>query len=353
MDLSPKEILVLKLSSLGDIVHTLPAMAALRRRFDSAHICWLVKSEWSSILDGNPDINEVWSVDVSWRNWPKLVTELRRRPWDLVIDFQGLFRTGLLGLLSGAQVRVGFARAREGAPWMYSHRVSLPGDQNLPWRMIGVHAVDRNLAIANFLGADISKPILHFPELGEDQSYIQHVLDRAHVQSHERLIALAPWSRAALKSWPIDRFLQLAEELLQWKGIRVVVVGGSADSHPAEQFDQLRPRGLVNVVGKISLRQLPELLRRMKLVVGNDSSLIHIAAGVGTRVVAIYGPTEVRATGPYPVRQHVVHRTELACSPCGQQTCRNPHYQECLQTISVEALLRSIHETMTISHCSS
>ena len=348
MDISPQRILVIKLSSLGDIVHTLPAVAALRKQFASANICWLVKSQWASILEGNPDINEVWSIDLSWRNWPKIIQRLRQHRFDLVIDFQGLFRTGCLGRLSGANIRVGFAQAREGAPWLYTHRISLPGDQGFPWRLLGIHAVDRNLAIVQDLGANISCPTFHFPRLAEDQTSVHDLLSRSEIKNHETLIALAPWSRSGLKAWPLNRFVQLAEELIQIANLRVVLLGGPSDRHAAAEFHRLESQGLVNLVGKVSLGQLPELLRRMKLIVGNDSSLIHLAAGVGTRVLAIFGPTEPKATGPYPLSHHVVRRTELACSPCGQRVCQNPQYLECLQSISVDSLLQSIQETMAL-----
>ncbi len=346
IDVSLQRILVIKLSSLGDIVHTLPAVAALRQRFPSAHISWLVKAQWASILEGNPDVNEVLSVDLSWRKLPKLVQGLRRRSYDLVVDFQGLFRTGLLGMFSGATRRLGFAQAREGAPWMYTHRISLPGDQESSWRLLKVHAVDRNLAIARYLGADISRPTFHFPGRSEDSASIDDFLPYGQLEGHESLIALAPWSRSALKSWPLSRFVQLAEELVRISTLRVVVLGGPDDSQAATEFRRLESQRLVNLVGKLSLRELPELLRSMRLIVGNDSSLIHVAAGVGTPVLAIYGPTQPKATGPYPLSRHVIRRTELACSPCGKRTCRNLQYLECLQSISVGSVLESIHEAM-------
>jgi heptosyltransferase-1 len=346
LNISSQRILVIKLSSLGDIVHTLPAVAALRQRFPLAHISWLVKSQWALILEENPDVNEVLAVDVSWLNWPKLVQGLRRRSYDLVVDFQGLFRTGLLGMFSGATRRVGFAQAREGAPWMYTHRVSLPRDQESSWRLLEVHAVDRNLAVARYLGADISRPTFHFPVRSEDPASIDDFLPHGQLEGHESLIALAPWSRSALKSWSLSRFVELAEKLVGISRLRVVVLGGPDDSQAATEFRRLESQGLVNLVGKLSLRQLPELLRSMKLIVGNDSSLIHLAAGVGTPVLAIYGPTQPKATGPYPLSQHTVRRTELSCSPCGQRTCHNPQYLECLESISVCSLLESIHEIM-------
>jgi lipopolysaccharide heptosyltransferase II len=346
LDVSPRRILVVKLSSLGDIVHTLPAVSAIRKRFSSAHVSWLVKSQWASILEGNPDVDEVLPVDVSWRNWPRLIRDLRQRQCDLVLDFQGLFRTGFLGIVSGAARRVGFARAREGAPWMYTHRVPLPGEHESSWRLLAMHAVDRNLAIARFLGADISRPIFHLPGLAEDEEFICDLLHGAEVEDHTQLIALAPWSRSALKSWPLSRFVELAEELIRSSTFRVVVLGGPSELGSAKAFRRLQSQGLVNLVGKLLLRQLPSLLRRMKLVVGNDSSLIHLAAGLETPVLAIFGPTEPRATGPYPFTRHSVRRTELPCSPCGQRTCRNPIYLECLHSISVSSVLESMREMM-------
>ena len=249
-------------------------------------------------------------------------------------------------MLSGANRRVGFAQAREGAAWMYTHRVPLPGDQGSPWRLLGIHAVERNLAIARYCGADISHPSFHFPVLTEDVTSIHDVLNCAQVDNQECLIALAPWSRSALKSWPLNRFVQLAEELVRIPKLRVVVLGGPAESQLALEFRALESQGLVNLVGKFTLRQLPEVLKRMKLVVGNDSFLIHLAAGVGTKVVGIFGPTEPKATGPYPLSKHTVRRMELPCSPCGKRTCQSSEYLECLHSISVGSLIESIQEIL-------
>ena len=202
------------------------------------------------------------------------------------------------------------------------------------------------MAIARFLGADISRPIFHFPGLVEDEKFIRGLLLGAEVEDHTQLIALAPWSRSALKSWPLSRFVELAEKLMGSTKLRVVVLGGPSELASANEFRRLQSQGLVNFVGKLSLRQLPVLLRRMNLVIGNDSSLIHLAAGVETPVLAILGPTEPQATGPYPLSRHSVRRTELPCSPCGQRTCRNPIYLECLHAISVSSVLEAMQEMM-------
>jgi len=346
MEITPQRILVIKLSSLGDIVHTLPAVAALRQRFPHSRLTWLVKDVWAPILEGNPDIDEVLAVNVSWRNWPDLIRTLRSGLFDLVVDFQGLFRSGILGAITGARTRVGFARAREGATWFYTDHVPLNEEKPCAWRLLEIHAVDRNLAITEFLGAKSSTPVFHLPQLAADRLVIETMLQGAAAKDHEHLIALAPWTRSAMKSWPLGRFVDLATELVQWPNIRVVLVGGPTDISSAEEFDSLASQGLINLVGRLSLRQLPLLLRRMQLLIGNDSAPLHLAAGVGTPVLAIFGSTHPKATGPYPLENHTVLRTDLRCSPCGSRRCRNPNYLECLQSISVDHLLREVEKIL-------
>src|SRR5262245_49228161 len=121
-----QRILLIKPSSLGDIVHALPTLSALRQRFPHARITWLVKQEWSAILDGHPDLTDIIAADFRWSNWLRLVTQLRRARYDVVLDLQGLFRSGWLTWLSGASTRVGFAAGREGSPWCYTDAVHLP-----------------------------------------------------------------------------------------------------------------------------------------------------------------------------------------------------------------------------------
>ncbi|MDH4193294.1 MAG: glycosyltransferase family 9 protein [Nitrospirota bacterium] len=342
LEITPQRILVIKLSSLGDIVHALPAVAALRQRFPHARLTWLVKEAWAPILEDNPDIDEVLAVNLSLRNWPKIIRTLRSGQFDLVVDFQGLFRSGLLGAITGGTTRVGFARAREGATWFYTDYVPLPEDKPCAWRLLEIHAVDRNLAITEFLGAKSSVPVFHLPHLTADRLAVDAMLQAAAVKDHEQLIALAPWTRSAIKSWPPERFVDLATELTQWPNVRVVLVGGPSEISSAKEFNLLASRGLINLVGRLPLRQLPLLLKRMQLFIGNDSAPLHLAVGVGTSVIAIFGPTHPQATGPYPLEHHTVLRTDLPCSPCGSRRCRNPNYLECLQSISVEDLLREV-----------
>lgn len=346
MKMKAERILVMKLSSLGDIIHALPAVTTLRQRFPEARLTWMVKERWAPILEGNPDIDEIFPLKDSWKNWPGTVRTLRSGRFDLVVDFQGLFRSGLLGAVTGAPIRVGFARAREGATWFYTHHVPLSEDKPCSWRLLDIHAVDRNLAVTEFLGGVPSTPVFHLPQFSVDGVAIDNLLQDAGVQAHEHLIALAPWTRSAIKAWPQHCFWELSERLLQQPDRRVVLIGGTSEISSAETFKVLTSRGLINLVGKVSLRQLPLLLQKVQLLIGNDSAALHVAAGVRTPVLAIFGPTHPMATGPYPLERHMVVRENLTCSPCGSRRCRNPHYLECLQSISVDRLLGEVERML-------
>lgn len=335
----PHHVLVIKPSSLGDIVHTLPAVSAVRQHFAEAHITWLVKKQWAPILAGNPDIDAALAVDFSLPAWPGLFRRLRNLRIDLALDFQGLFRSGAIAWLSGASRRVGFARAREGAPMFYTDKVSLPELGDAVWRLGTVHAIDRNLALAAYAGADVSKYQWHLPDFSEDRSVVQGLLRDHGVKGEEAMVAVAPWSRSALKCWPLDRFVELVGRLVERQGIRPVLLGGRDDAGQAAAFSKWERRGMINMVGKVALRQVPVLLRQMKGFVGNDSALLHMAAGLSIPVVGLYGPTSHLATGPYPLDRHVTIRRVLPCSPCGKLTCGHTVYQECLKSIDVNDVL--------------
>jgi len=333
-----KRILIVKASSLGDIVHALPTLVALRNRFPKAHIAWLVKPDWAELIEGHPDLDAAIRADFSLWSWPRLISTLRHERFDLVVDLQGLFRSGLLARLSGAPERIGFAQGREGSPWFYTQGVWLPNPQGRPWRLIEMHAVDRNLAVAVHLGADVSHPQFRLGSSpGADQA-IEAVLARAGVRADERLVAVAPVDRLRVRSWPLDRFVEVATVLAREPGLRVVLIGGPSERPYAEPFRQAVGERLIDLTGRTTLPDLVAVLRRASVLLGNDSAPIHIAAAVGTRVVALFGPTSPLKTGPYG-DGHVVLRKPLACSPCERSTCANVNRYECLTSIQVQEVV--------------
>ena len=345
-NVEPNRILIIKPSSLGDIIHALPTLAVLRSRFPDASITWLVKSEWAEILDGNPNLNEVLSVNFDITKWPSLIRMLRGKGFDLVIDLQGLLRSALLAKLSGASIVVGFAKGREGSPWFYSHQVPLLITEGKSWRSWDMHAVDRNLCVAKFLGANLAVPQFWLPNHDDDQKIVCEWLHESGVRESDRLVAMAPMTRHAIKNWPVEQFIKVAQSLVKFDQVKVLLIG-TKDTKVSRLFEQVLGTRVVNFMGKTRVRQLSAVFDRVELLIANDSAPLHIAVARGRPIVAIFGPTNPKATGPYGF-QHSPHLLtySLPCRPCGERVCRNAKPLECLTSISVQEVLRRAEDIL-------
>ncbi|NKB81457.1 MAG: hypothetical protein GKS05_06170 [Nitrospirales bacterium] len=334
-----QRILIIKPSSLGDIVHALPTLSVLRAQFPDFWIGWVVKEEWAEILRGHPDLNEVIAVNFRLTQWVSLVRRIRRLSCDVVIDLQGLFRSGLLAKLSGARERIGFAAGREGSPMFYTQRVELPNPQQMPWRLLDMHAVDRNLMVAQHLGADITQPRFILPSISHDEETVAQWFAEAGVDSSSRLIAMAPVSRQAIKNWPFDRFLETAAALSVQEECRIVLLGSASQRWMVQPFRDALGNRLIDLVGKTHVRHLGVVLRKVHLLIANDSAVLHMASALETPVLSFFGPTSALATGPYGKGIREILNVSLPCRPCGMHQCHNSHYLECLTAISVEQVL--------------
>ena len=305
-------ILILKPSSLGDILHALPAVNLIRGRYPDAHLAWLVNTAFTSLLKQCPLVDEIIPFPRhDWRRLPALVGRLRRGRYDLVVDLQGLLRSGLLAALTGAPRRVGLSDAREGAHLFHNEIVPVPR----------LHAVDRYLRAAQYLGG--TGPVA-FP-LGLSPS----------LQS-EGYLAIHASARWPTKLWGDDKFAELIRQLPRE---RVILTGSAAEAPRIGQLAQ----GCRNLAGQTDLFELAEWYRRCAVVVSNDSGPMHLAAAVGTPVVAIFGPTDPVLTGPYGDRHRVLQAT-LPCVPCLQDHCTNPLAMACMNGVSVDEVLRAVQE---------
>ncbi|MDT7041810.1 glycosyltransferase family 9 protein [Candidatus Nitronereus thalassa] len=350
MRINPKRILIIKPSSLGDIIHALPTLVALRTRFPEAWITWMVKEEWAEILEDNPYLNEVLAVNFSLSRGWSLLQAVRERRFDLVIDLQGLFRSGCIARLSGAPVVVGFAQGREGSPWWYTHRVELPIPKGESWRLWNMHAVDRNLEVAKFLGAECMVREFWLPSRDEDREVVDRWFRASGIVGTDRLIAMAPVTRQAIKNWPLERFIQVAHALIKISHVKIVLIG-TEDSEVSRSFEGVIGSGLVNLMGKTRVRQLSVLFDRVQLVIANDSAPLHIAVARGTPIVTVFGPTNPEATGPYGRHQGPYLLTSpISCRPCGQRTCRNDRQLECLTSISVSQVVSQAERLLVSGH---
>lgn len=343
---SPSNILIIKPSAIGDVVHALPILALLRRRWPGAKISWLVTPACAGLLDRHPDLHEVIRFErrafgKSWRS-PRTAADLfrfacglRARAFDLVIDLQGLFRSGWLAGATGAPVRIGLSDAREFAGLFYTDRVAVdsPRDESADPDDAppGRHAIDRYLCVTEWLGC--GRGPVAFPFAVDD-------VDRRHVAAlvpSQRYAVLLPGTNWATKRWPVESFAALVEPLRERHGLETVIAGGPGDAELGERIT-----GATNLAGKTSLRQLVALLERAALVVANDSGPMHIAAALGRPLVTPFGPTDPARTGPYQ-RMETVLRLGIPCSPCFSRRCS---HQSCLKWLGIGPVLDLADEQM-------
>lgn len=331
----PARVLLIKPSSLGDIVHTLPVLDALRHRWPDAKISWLCGSAFVGLLEGHPQLDEVipferrlfgswwWNPRVA-RDLFRFTRGLRERKFDLVIDMQGLFRSGWLSWLTHAPVRVGFANAREMAHIFYTHRV--------PVLTMEQHAVDRYLTIARAFGCEKITPRFEMVVHDEDRAYVD-----AMVNGIGRYALLMPGTNWPTKRWSAGKFAELVAPLKEMHGLSTVVAGTPEIAELAAQIP-----ADVNMVGKTSLRQLVALIGRAELVIANDSGPMHIAAALNRPLISLFGPTNPLRTGPYQ-QMHNVLRVDIPCSPCYSRSCS---HTSCMKWISPDAVMNQTKRAM-------
>jgi lipopolysaccharide heptosyltransferase II len=334
-------ILIIKPSSLGDIVLALPALAALRDRFPRAHIAWLVKKQWAGLLERVEGLDAVWPVDGGPGGWLSVIPRLRAERFDVVLDLQGLFRSGLLAWLTGCTTRIGFVDGREGSTLFYT--------QTVPVRIPDMHAVDRYLRAAAALGAAADKGAeFRFRLASEDRDAVDRLLSARGLPAGAAWIAVSSAARWPTKRWPPASFAAVLDRLQQEGLGRVVLIGGAEERHEAQGLKRLMRTEPVDLTGETTLQLLPALLRSASLLLTNDSGPMHIAAAVGTSVVALFGPTSPALTGPYGT-EHRALTSPVPCSPCFSRRCRNPVQLECLRNLSPEYVLEAVRGQLALS----
>lgn len=335
-------ILLVKPSSLGDVVHALPVLNGLRHRYPEARIDWLIGSTFAPLLEGHPAISNLIPFDrrkfggMARRpgvavEFVRFLNRLRRTRYELVVDLQGLFRSGFISWTTRAPIRIGFRDAREGARRFYTHHLSpLPAD---------THAVDRNYAVADMLGfSDV--PVAFPLPVGPD---MRRSADRLLEDSGSSspLILIAPGARWETKRWPVDRFAAVTDALTT-RGARCVIVGSPDESARCAEIASRCRTAPLNLAGRTSLPELVATVDRADLVLCHDSAVAHLAVAVETPVVCITGPTNPARTGPY--RGGIVVRLPLDCAPCYlRRRAQCPHDHRCMVDLSEVQVLEAVH----------
>ena len=329
-----RRILIIKPSSLGDIVHALPTLAAVRDRFPSAHITWLVKRRWAGVLARVDGLNRIWPIEPGLQGWLHLVPELRAASFDLVIDLQGLFRSGAVAWLTRCRTRIGFANAREGSRFLYTHRIPVP--------TLDMHAVDRYLLVATAVGAaPKGHPEFRTRLAATDRDRIAQLLSGSGLTPGMPWVAMNVSARWDTKRWPPEHFAVTADAIQDERLATVALIGGRDDRAATDAVISRMHTTPIDLTGQTSPELLPALLASASLLVTNDSGPMHIAAAMHTPVVALFGPTSPTRTGPYG-SVHRVFTSGVPCSPCFSRTCRNAMRLECLTAIEPKTVVEAV-----------
>jgi len=337
-------ILIVKLSAVGDVVQSLPFLEALRRTYPQARLTWLVEEAAADIVVDHPRLDRV--IVLRRKTWLKNLKtgrilpalqgfqnfrrELRVEEYDLVIDLQGLFKSGILTYLSRNRRRLGFDRTRELSYLFLNERLP-PYDPNR-------HALLRYLDVAAYLGADVSGPVnFHLPV------HLRAAAEAAELLSGtgKPLVTVNPGAKWPTKLWPAASWIEVCRRLVKEARVNVVLTGGP-DETAANRAVAAEVDGLLDLTGRTSLKVLAEILRTADLVLCPDTGSMHLAAAVGTPVVALFGPTAPWRTGPFGP-DHLVLRTGIECSPCFRKNCPDPR---CLTALDPDLVFRSVRDRL-------
>ncbi len=338
--LNNQRILIIKQSSLGDIIHTLPLVHALKRCFPNLSIDWVVRKGLDSMVRCDSTVNNVFAVDIPSTSEPgapqgayyraakgmlRTLLDLRKtfseQPYDLVLDLHASFRSGLFMLCNPGGIRIGFSDAKELNTLFQHKKVAVPRTK--------IHAQDKNLLFAPFLGCSVEAEDFYM-ETGDDDKRIS----REFLAGEEkRLVYFNPVGRWESKSWPLEYWAGLADRLQQENDVRVVLAG-SGDDIPVLQgiAQKMQTEPLVSG-GRLSLPQSAALIQFSSLYIGVDSGPMHMASLAGIPVVALFGPTDPVLVGPYNESGRVVRNETLDCLVCRKRSCRE---LSCMKTILVD-----------------
>lgn len=295
-------ILVVKLSSLGDLFHVLPAVHMLKSQLN-ATVDWVTQTEYASLIQCFTDVDRIIPFPRRRQQGSRIrfLVELLRYRYDYICDFQGLMKSAVLVRMARGARRIGPSFHREGSRVFYA---SVAGNRDK-----NRHAVDENLDVVRHLGLEVTTPEfpVKFPVLPLDKPSPR--------------IALVPVTRWKNKCWPEECFASVGKQLRERTGATIYVLGSSEDVNVCRRVSEDIGDPVVNLAGRTSLVELGSLLSSMDLVVCNDSGPMHVAAAVNVPVIAVFGPTDPTRTGPYGQLDRGVLMGRRSCRPCMDDTC--------------------------------
>jgi heptosyltransferase-1 len=324
-----RRILIVRLSSLGDVLSATPVAQAIREAIPDAHIGWAVEKRCAPLLEGNPYINRLHIWDRTFFGLLKLIHEVRSEHYEMAIDFQGLLKSAIITLASGARYRVGFSDGREGATFALTHKVE---------KAPSFHPSGMSLQLLKALGieANVEKHRMLIPISDTERCKVEELM-RSHGLRSKGFIVLAPATRWAHKHWVEERWAELANAVYERWHMSSVLIGGEGDSPLLKRIANRSASSVHLFAGLVSLRECAYLIAQASALIGVDSFPAHVGYAMGVPTLILYGPTSPlkwrMAKGVYIIEH------DLSCRPC----YRHPKCDgkpTCMQMITVDEVLK-------------
>lgn len=330
-----KSLLIIKLRYIGDVLLSTPLLRALRERFPDARLTMAVNRGTEEVIKWNPDLDEIMVVERDGLiGQVRLLRELRCRRFDTVIDLTDGDRSAILTRVSGAPVRIGFNEEHRWRGAFYTTIVASPAGS--------VHRLERDFAALRPLGIESKASPLMLQTSAEDEHQAERLLKEVGVMHEDGhiptpLVLFHPGARYWFKSWPFERFSELADRLTNEYGCLVLIGGGAQDVEIVNAICSRAKSLPIALAGRATLLQFAAVLKRCALFVGNDNGAMHMAAAVGTPVVGLFGPSNPLEWGPRGPKISVIYKG-LDCRQCFHPTCVRGE-ENCMRRISVDEVL--------------
>ena len=335
-----QNILVVKLSAIGDVIHALPVSYAIKESFPDAHLTWVVEPPAYDLLTMDSCVDEIItfhkkefkSIGGFLTNYGPLKRQIQRRSYDAVLDLQGLFKSAAIARLAKAPVKLGMCNMRE-----LSDRISRP--------VIGPHAqghiVERYLDVARALGCRVDQVVFPLTVPEREADLTRRIFSQAGGNMGNPYVVFAIGANWPNKRWPIEYFAELSDWLYAQRLIPVIVGGGAVDEQRAAELCAAAEIPPINLVGRTNFKQLTCVLQHAQLTIGGDTGPVHLSAGVGTKTIMVMGPTDANRNGPYGQLENAIE-VERSCKYCWNRAC--PKGLDCLADITVQQVRAKVEE---------
>ena len=340
---SQKKFLIIKLSSLGDIVHTLRAVHTLRREYPEAFIAWVIEERYQELLHDNPDIDEVipirtkfWRKNLNWESFNEIlqkIKSLRNHKFDMAFDFQGLIKSGLIAMLSGASIKVGFNRknCKEKISSVFTNKKG-------PYIGNVIHGVDIYLTLVQS-ALSTQKQVKQFPLPSIPSPKVDDFFQNNSELTDKPIIGINSGAGFESKLWDLERFAKLADRIAVEMNCSILLTWGPGEEHNTKQIAASMKQKCW-IAPSTTIKESISLYKYLTLLVSCDSGPLHLCAAMGIPTVSLFGPTDPQRNGAYGLHHGTVYKL-LPCSFCWKKKCPLKT-NECMKQVTVDEVFETV-----------